>query len=73
MAEIYLHENGHTIELTRDSVRDDWYIVVIFPDGTFGYDGWWRDSAGRTASEALEEAKHGAQLATNLFTGGPNA
>lgn len=67
MANIYLHDKGHTIQCSRDGLRALWHIVVILPDGTYGYEGWWRDSAGRTASEAVEEAKRGAQLDDSLF------
>lgn len=52
----------HQILLTRDSDGGDWYIQVIAPNGCYSYDGWWRDSACKTAAQALEEAKRGAML-----------
>lgn len=53
----------HRIALTRDGYDKDWYIQVTAPDGGYVYDGWWRDSADKTAAQALEEAKRGALLA----------
>jgi hypothetical protein len=40
----------------------DWYIRVTAPDGVYLYDGWWRDSKFRSASDAVEEAFRGAEL-----------
>lgn len=53
---------GCTIDVYKDHEHDDWYITVTFPDGTYGYDGWWRDSAHRSENDAIEEAKEGAEL-----------
>lgn len=52
----------HSIVLTRDAEDRNWYIRVRGPDGLHVYDGYWRDSVGKTLKEALAEAKHGAQL-----------
>ena len=50
------------IALAREDVDTDWYIRVRAPDGGLLYDGWWRDSAGKTLKEALYEAKAGSLL-----------
>ena len=55
----------HDITVERESRKDDWYIRVTAPCGLYAYDGWWPDSASKTAKEAFEEAKDGAQLDPN--------
>lgn len=62
MAEIFTRFKGHDIVLQRDSDEKSWYIRVRGADGLYVYDGYWRDSAGKTAKEALYEAKVGAML-----------
>ena len=52
----------HDMTVERDSRKDDWYIRVTAPCGSYAYDGWWPDSADKTAAEAFEEAKDGACL-----------
>ncbi|CUA99386.1 hypothetical protein [Comamonas thiooxydans] len=52
----------HSITVQRESRKDNWYIRVTAPCGSYAYDGWWTDSASKTAKEAFEEAKRGAQL-----------
>jgi predicted RNase H-like HicB family nuclease len=52
----------HDIALTRDREDANWYIRVRGPDGLHKYDGYWRESAGKTLKEALQEAKEGALL-----------
>jgi hypothetical protein len=52
----------HSIVLTRENENRNWYIRVRGPDGLHVYDGYWRESAGKTLKEALYEAKVGAQL-----------
>ncbi|WP_054074528.1 hypothetical protein [Comamonas testosteroni] len=52
----------HSITVERESRKDNWYIRVTAPCGSYAYDGWWSDSASKTAKEAFEEAKRGAQL-----------
>jgi hypothetical protein len=58
----YCRFKGHTIRVERENPESDWYITVEAPDGTYAYDGSWRDSAHETADEAIEEAKRGALL-----------
>jgi hypothetical protein len=53
---------GHLIQVARESVADDWYIIVTAPCGRLAYDGWWRDSAGKLVREAIAEAKRGAMI-----------
>lgn len=53
---------GHEIEVSYEADRDRWYIVVTAPNGIRSYDGWWRDSQGKTRREAVLEAIRGAQL-----------
>lgn len=60
--DIYTRFKNHGISLTRDRRDEDWYIRVRAPDGCYVYDGWWRDSAEKTAKDALFEAKVGAGL-----------
>lgn len=55
---------GHHIHGTQDKPGRDWYIRVTAPSGSYAYDGYWRDSAGKTADEVLDEAKDGAGLLT---------
>lgn len=55
----------HAIHVERDQKMFGWwYIIVTAPNGCHAYNGWWRDSAGRTADEAIAEAKRGAMLET---------
>lgn len=53
---------GCTIAVSRKHDYEDWYITVTFPDGTYGYDGWWNGSAYRSEADAIAEAKEGAQI-----------
>ena len=62
MAEIYTRFKGHDITIQRDSDDKNWYIRVRGPDGLHKYDGYWSESVGKTAKEALYEAKVGAML-----------
>lgn len=55
----------HEITVERESRKDNWYIRVTAPCGSYAYDGWWSDSASKTVKEAFEEAKRGAQLNPN--------
>lgn len=59
---------GHDIEIDYDQQHDGWYIVVMAPNGMRDYDGWWRNSSGKTHREAVLEALDGAMLWPN--TGG---
>jgi predicted RNase H-like HicB family nuclease len=52
----------HSIVLSREDTDRNWYIVVTAPSGLKCYDGWWRDSVGKTLKQALQEAKEGAML-----------
>ena len=56
----------HDITVSKDSDESDWYIVVTGPSGLRDYDGWWRESRGKTWEEAVEEAKRGAMLTTPI-------
>ena len=51
---------GHYFDLSRESESDRWYIRVSAPDGCRTYDGWWRDSEGKSVDEAITEACHGS-------------
>lgn len=54
----------HDIHIQRDEKMFGWwYIIVTAPCGSKAYNGWWHDSADRTADEAIAEAKRGAMLA----------
>ena len=53
---------GHEIICTKDAPSKNWYIQVTAPNGIRAYDGWWADSAGKSAAEAIHEAKRGAML-----------
>lgn len=63
---------GHVVDVSRESRSDNWYIIVTAPNGCYSYDGWWRDSAGKTKREAILEALHGAMLwaPNSKLTGG---
>lgn len=41
---------------------NDWYIRVNHPDGGYLYDGWWSNSADKSAEDAVAEAFRGAEL-----------
>lgn len=58
----YIGFKGHDIMLQRDGNDKNWYIRVRGADGLYKYDGYWRDSVGKSAKEALHEAKVGAML-----------
>lgn len=58
----YRRFRGHEITVERESRTENWYIRVTDPGGYRLYDGWWRDSAGKTVAEAFREAKRGALL-----------
>jgi hypothetical protein len=58
--EKYINFRGYHIWLQRDGPLENWYIRVTAPDGSYAYDGWWRDSEGTTWKDALKEAKRGA-------------
>lgn len=62
MSAVALTFKKHVITVERETKRDNWYITVQCPDGTYAYDGWWRDSVDKTVEQAIAEAKHGAQL-----------
>lgn len=62
MACININFRKHMITVEREHASNDWYITVTAPSGAFTYDGWWRDSAYKPASEAIAEAKRGAML-----------
>lgn len=62
MSVITCSYKGSLITVSRTFDHENWYITVTFPDGTYGYDGWWRDSEFKSADEAIAEAKIGAQL-----------
>lgn len=53
---------GFNIDVHRDADTEDWYIQVKTVDGGYIYDGWWKDSANKTAAEAIAEAMRGAQI-----------
>lgn len=65
---------GREIEISYEQPRDCWYIVITAPNGIRDYDGWWRDSSGKTHREAILEALRGAMLWPNTtMTAAPRA
>lgn len=54
----------HDIDLMRSDWNACWYIRVRAPDGCYAYDGYWRDSEGKSLDDAITEACHGAGLWT---------
>ena len=52
----------HQIHCSRENETSNWYIWVYAPCGSLAYDGYWRDSAGKTIREAAEEAIRGAMI-----------
>ena len=52
----------HNIHCSRENEQSDWYIWVYAPSGQLAYDGYWRDSAGKTINEAKLEAIRGAAI-----------
>lgn len=52
----------YMIEASRDNARSDWYITVTAPNGMRDYDGYWRNSAFKTADDVVNEAIRGACL-----------
>lgn len=60
--EISCRYRDHEINVSCDFDGDDWYIQVWAPCGRMAYDGWWADSAGKCAEEAVLEALAGALL-----------
>ena len=52
----------YTVEISRESRRADWYIIVTHPSGGLNYDGYWRDSAGKPIREAIAEAFRGGRI-----------
>ncbi|CAL8476425.1 hypothetical protein [Caballeronia sp. S22] len=50
------------IWVTKDKATDDWYLRVNHPDGCYLVDGWWKDSAGCSAADAVARAFKGACL-----------
>lgn len=53
---------NHLINFSRENRNSDWYIWVYCPDGRLAYDGYWRDSAGKTIRQATLEALRGAMI-----------
>ena len=54
----------HDLELTRVGGDRNWYIRVRAPSGLYAYDGYWRDSQGKSLDDAITEACTGACLWT---------
>lgn len=55
-------KTGNLVLLEKESEESDWYITVMAQSGLFLYDGWWKDSSGKTWNEAFIEAKTGSKL-----------
>lgn len=53
---------GHMLHISRENRRELWYIWVYAPCGSLAYDGYWRDSVGKTIREATLEAIRGAMI-----------
>ncbi len=54
----------HDLDLMRDGWNSNWYIRVRAPSGLYAYDGYWRDSQGKSLDDAITEACTGACLWT---------
>ena len=52
----------YSVEASRESERDDWYMVVTAPNGIKDYDGTWRRSYNKGLDEVLQQAIEGAML-----------
>jgi hypothetical protein len=52
----------YSVEASRESERDDWYMVVTAPNGIKDYDGTWRRSYDKGLDEVLQQAIDGAML-----------
>lgn len=65
---VWMRYRKHDIHLNRKPGRN-WYIQVIAPDGQYAYDGFWRDSEGKSIKEAALEALNGACLWPNYDDG----
>lgn len=52
----------HMLHISRESRQSDWYIWVYAPSGALAYDGYWRNSAGKTIKAATAEAIRGAKI-----------
>lgn len=59
----------HQIHISRESRKTDWYIWVYAPCGSLCYDGYWKDSEGKTIRQAVREAIRGACIDENPETG----
>lgn len=57
----FAHYKRHFIHIAQELDRN-WYIIVTDHTGSYGYDGYWRDSADKTKEEAFEQACRGAQI-----------
>ena len=53
---------GHAIKLSREDFDDRWYIQVRDRRGCYAYDGFWKDSSGKSHGEAIYEACRGSML-----------
>jgi predicted RNase H-like HicB family nuclease len=72
VAEIFTRFKNHDITIQRDGDDTNWYIRVRAPNGLYAYDGYWLNSAGKSAKEALQEAKEGALLVRSTSGVGGN-
>jgi hypothetical protein len=54
----------HDLDLMRDGWHSNWYIRVCAPSGLYAYDGYWRESQGKSLDDAITEACTGACLWT---------
>ena len=54
----------HDLDLMRDGWHCNWYLRVRAPSGLYAYDGYWRDSQGKSLDDAIAEACTGACLWT---------
>ncbi len=57
--------NGAALAIERDHKKSDWYILVTDKEGFTLYDGWWKNSAGKPLSEAIQQALIGSKLISN--------
>ena len=52
----------HDLDMMRTDFCSCWYIRVCAPSGMYAYDGYWRDSQGKSMDDAITEACTGAGL-----------
>ena len=55
----YARWRGHVIDVTREGYNK-FYITVTAPDGSYSYDGWWKQECYTNMEFAVAEAIKGS-------------